>query len=174
MIAMTLREIAAVVGGTVTEEASAEVEVTGAAFLDSRQPVDGGLFLAIAGEHVDGHEFAATALAGGAAAVLGSRAVAGPGVVVADVQHAIGLLAAHVLRELRRARADLRVLAVTGSAGKTGVKDMLGAVLATAGATVATFGSFNNELGLPLTVLRAGASTTRWWPRWRRGPAAGC
>src|SRR4051794_33493637 len=135
MIAMTLREIAGVTGGAVAEEA-AGVVVTGPAFLDSRQPVEGGLFLAIAGEHADGHEFAASALAGGAVAVLGSRAVPGPAVVVEDVQRAVGLLAAHVLRELRRASTDLRVLAVTGSAGKTGVKDALGAVLAAEGPTV--------------------------------------
>jgi UDP-N-acetylmuramoyl-tripeptide--D-alanyl-D-alanine ligase len=159
MITMTLAEIADVVGGAVADDDAAGVTVTGPAFLDSRDPEPGGLFLAIAGEHVDGHEFADAALAGGAAAVLGSREVVGAAVVVDDVQYAVGLLAAHVLRELRQARADLRVLAVTGSAGKTGVKDMLGAILADAGSTVATYGSFNNELGLPLTVLRATAET---------------
>lgn len=158
MIALTLAEIAEVVGGDV-ELDHALVTVTGPAFLDSRDPAAGGLFLAIAGEHVDGHDFAAMALSGGAAAVLGSRAVDGPTVVVADVQHAVGLLAAHLLRQLRARNADLQVLAVTGSQGKTSVKDMLGAVLRDAGATVATYGSFNNELGLPLTVLRAAEDT---------------
>lgn len=159
MIVMTLAEIAGVVGGRVAHHEDADVVVTGPAFLDSRDPVPGGLFLAIAGEHVDGHTFAPSALDGGAAAVLGSREVVGPSIVVADVQDAVGRLATHVLAELRRRATGLVVLAVTGSQGKTSVKDMLGAVLADAGPTVATFGSFNNELGLPLTVLRAAPET---------------
>ena len=159
MITMTLAEIARVVGGSLVEEENAYLAVTGPAFLDSRSPVVGGLFLAIAGEHVDGHDYASMALAGGAAAVLGSRPVAGPCVVVEDVQEAVGRLARHVLSELRRADPRLRVVAVTGSQGKTSVKDMLAAVLSDAGPTVATYGSFNNELGLPLTVLRAGPET---------------
>ncbi len=156
---MTLSEIAAVVGGRVGQQEYADVVVSAPAFLDSREPVRGGLFLAIAGEHVDGHDFAAMAFDGGAAAVLGSSEVAGPSVLVNDVQTAVGLLAAHVLAALRRGRSVLRVIAITGSQGKTSVKDMLAAVLADAGPTVATYGSFNNELGLPLTVLRADPDT---------------
>lgn len=159
MIALSLSRIAELTAGTVPDAAYADVVVTGPAFLDSRDPVPDGLFLAIAGEHVDGHDFADRALAGGAAAVLASRPVDGPAVVVADVQEALGRLASYVLAELRRCNPALRVLAVTGSQGKTSVKDMLGAVLADAGETVATYGSFNNELGLPLTVLRAGTGT---------------
>lgn len=159
MIALTLTEIAAVVGGRVSQPEHADLVVSAPAFLDSRQPVRDGLFLAIAGERVDGHDFAAAALSGGAAAVLGSREIAGPAVVVDDVQAAVGLLAAHVLSELRRLPKPPTVIAITGSQGKTSVKDMLAAVLADAGPTVATYGSFNNELGLPLTVLRADPST---------------
>lgn len=159
MRAMTLAEIAAVVGGTLGAQTDPAVTVTGAAFLDSREPVPDGLFLAIAGESVDGHTFAPMALDGGAAAVLCSRDIPGPAVVVDDVQHAVGLLAAHVLTELRGADPALRVIAVTGSQGKTSVKDLLAAVLGDAGETVATHGSFNNELGLPLTVLRAAPGT---------------
>ncbi|RZI87878.1 MAG: UDP-N-acetylmuramoyl-tripeptide--D-alanyl-D-alanine ligase, partial [Microbacterium sp.] len=159
MIALSLARIAEVTGGTVADPAHADVVVTGPAFLDSREALPGGLFLAIAGEHVDGHDYAERALAGGAAAVLASRPVDGPTVVVADVQAAVGRLAASVLAELRRLDPALRVLAVTGSQGKTSVKDMLAAVLADAGTTVATYGSFNNELGLPLTVLRAEVGT---------------
>ncbi|RNL65003.1 UDP-N-acetylmuramoyl-tripeptide--D-alanyl-D-alanine ligase [Nocardioides marmoriginsengisoli] len=158
MIAMTLAEIAAVVDGSV-DAGDADVRVLGPAFLDSRDPVPDGLFLAIAGEHVDGHDFAVAAVEGGAAAVLGSRPTGVPTVVVGDVEAGVQRLAAHVLRALRRADPELRVLAVTGSQGKTGVKDMLGAVLAEVAPTVATYGSFNNELGLPLTVLRAEPGT---------------
>jgi len=161
MIEMTLAEIAAVVGGEVADSADAAVAVTGAAFLDSREVVRGGLFLAVAGEHVDGHDYAASAVGAGAAAVLGSRATSVPTVVVPDVETAVQELARHVLRRLRQLNPALRVVAVTGSQGKTTTKDLLAAVLGDAGPTVATYGSFNNELGLPITVLRA-APTTRF------------
>ena len=71
MIAMTLAEIADVVGGTVADGGNAG-PVTGPAFVDSRAVVPGGLFLAVQGEHVDGHGFAAAAVQAGAAGVLGA------------------------------------------------------------------------------------------------------
>jgi UDP-N-acetylmuramoyl-tripeptide--D-alanyl-D-alanine ligase len=147
VIAMTLAEIATVVGGTVHGDETLVVD--GAAYLDSRQAVPGGLFVAVVGEHVDGHEYAA-----GAHAVLGSRPTGAPTVVVDDPVVALGRLAGHVVRRL-----PATVLAMTGSQGKTGTKDYLAHVLATQGPTVATVGSLNNELGLPLTVLRADADT---------------
>ncbi len=153
MIPMTLPEIAAVVGGEVHDDTG--VTVTGPAFVDSRVAELGGLFVAIDGERADGHEFAGAALASGAAAVLGTRPVGLPMVVVGDPQAALAKLARHVLRRLDR----VRVIALTGSQGKTSTKDLLAQVLADAGTTVATRGSFNNELGLPLTVLRADATT---------------
>ena len=153
MIPLSLAEVAAVVGGSV--DGDADVVVTGPAFLDSREPEAGGLFVALVGEHADGHEHGAAAVAGGAAAVIGSRATGVPTVVVPDVQAALHTLAAEVLRRLRRTNPALRVVAITGSSGKTSAKDMLAAVLADAAPTVATYRSFNNELGLPLTVLRA-------------------
>ncbi|MGN0065038.1 MAG: UDP-N-acetylmuramoyl-tripeptide--D-alanyl-D-alanine ligase [Nocardioides sp.] len=143
---MTLTEIAEVVGGT----AHGEATVTGPAFLDTRAAEPGGLFVALAGEHVDGHEYARAAIDGGAAAVLASRPTEGPTVVVDDVVDALGCLARHVLDQL----PDVRVLAVTGSQGKTGVKDYLAQILEVTGETVATAGNHNNELGVPLTVLR--------------------
>jgi len=159
MINLSLEQIAEITGGVLGDVASGTVQVTGPAFLDSRSPVPGGLFLAIPGDHVDGHDYAAQALSGGAAAVLATRAVQGPAVLVSDVAEALGRLATHVLDVLRQAEPRLRVLAITGSQGKTSVKDMLAAVLGAAGPTVATYGSFNNELGLPLTVLRAEPGT---------------
>ncbi len=152
MIPMTLAEIAAVVGGSVDGDPA--VVVDGAAFIDSRDPVPGGLFVAVPGERVDGHDYAALALAGGAAAVLGVRATGLPAILVADPVVALGRLARHVLDTL-----GSPVLALTGSQGKTGTKDYLAQVLATAGPTVATYGNLNNELGVPLTVLRADADT---------------
>lgn len=161
MTPLSLADLAAVVGGSVADapDGGGSVVVTGPAFLDSRSPASGGLFVALVGEHTDGHEHAAAAVAGGAAAVIGSRPTGVPTVVVPDVQAALHVLAAEVLRRLRRAHPALRVVALTGSSGKTSVKDMLAAVLADAAPTVATYQSFNNELGLPLTVLRADEDT---------------
>ena len=153
MIPLTLPEIAAVVGGEVHDDTG--VTVTGPAFVDSRVAELGGLFVAFAGENVDGHAYAAAALEAGAAAVLGTRPVGLPAVVVADPLDALGRLARHVLARL----PQVRVVALTGSQGKTSTKDLLAGVLAESGTTVATAGSFNNEIGLPLTVLRADAAT---------------
>ena len=138
MIAMTLQEIADAVGGTVTTDV-ADLVVVGPPYVDSRSPVPGGLFVAVAGERVDGHDYVA-----GAHAVLGSRATGVPSVLVDDPVVALGRLARHVLDRL-----DVTVLALTGSQGKTGTKDYLAQVLATAGPTVATAGNNNNELGRP-------------------------
>ena len=151
MIAMTTAEIAEVVGGV----AHGDATVTGPAFFDSRAVEPGGLFLAVAGERVDGHGYAEGAVAAGAAAVLGSRATAVPTVVVDDPVVALGLLARHVRDRL----PDLTVLALTGSQGKTGTKDYLAQVLTAAGETVATTGNLNNEIGVPVTVLRASGTT---------------
>lgn len=153
-IPLSVGEIAAVVGGTV--EGDATVTVTAPAVLDSRQAEPGGLFVAFAGERVDGHEYAAQAGRAGAVAVLGSRPTPLPTVVVEDAQLALQRLAAHVVARLRD---GLTVVGLTGSQGKTGTKDLLAAVLSAAAPTVATVGSLNNELGVPLTMLRAGAAT---------------
>lgn len=151
MIEMTLDQIADVVGGT----AHGEAVVVGGAFVDTRTPEDGGLFVAVAGERVDGHDLAGAAGDAGAVAVLGSRATELPTVVVDDVTAALGLLARHVVDQL----PEVVVLAMTGSQGKTGTKDYLAHLLSEAGPTVATRGNFNNELGVPLTVLRATPDT---------------
>jgi UDP-N-acetylmuramoyl-tripeptide--D-alanyl-D-alanine ligase len=150
MIPMRLDEIAGVVRGDVHGDPA--LEVTGHAYVDNRSPVAGGLFVAILGERVDGHEYAA-----GAHAVLGSRPTDAPTVVVADPVVALGRLARHVVD-----RTPATLLALTGSVGKTGTKDYLAAVLerlAGRDRVAATEGNGNNELGVPLTVLRAGATT---------------
>ena len=148
MIPMTLGEIAAAVDGTVSADV-ADLVVSGAPYVDNRAAVDGGLFVAVVGERVDGHLYA-----DGAHAVLGSRPTGAPTVVVADPVVALGRLARHVVDRL-----DATVLALTGSQGKTGTKDYLAQVLAGVGPTVATAGNHNNELGVPLTVLAADADT---------------
>lgn len=157
MIPMTLAEIASAVGGTLAE-ADPDTVVTGPVEFDTRrlEPGSGGLFLAFDGEKVDGHDYAAGAVANGAVAALGARAVAGvPMVVVPDVLTAVGRLARAVLDRL----PDLTVVGITGSSGKTTTKDMIGQLLAELGPTVAPPGTPNNELGLPATVLRADAKT---------------
>jgi UDP-N-acetylmuramoyl-tripeptide--D-alanyl-D-alanine ligase len=147
MIPLTLGDIAEATGGTVVGDA--DIVVDAPATLDSRAVEPGGLFVAIAGERVDGHDFTAQAIATGAAAVLAGRDTGVPAVIVPDVTRALAQLARHVLDE----REDVQVVALTGSSGKTSVKDLLAHVLAPDGATVATRGNFNNELGVPLTVL---------------------
>lgn len=147
MIPMTLAEIAEITGGTVVGDPA--IVVDGPASIDSRHLEPGGLFVAIAGEHVDGHDYARRAVESGAAAVLASRDTGVPSVVVADVTAALGLLARHLLDE----REDVQIVALTGSSGKTSVKDLIAHLLAPEGATVATRGNHNNELGVPLTVL---------------------
>lgn len=154
MIPLGVGEIATVVGGEISGDGS--VTVTAPAVLDSRQARQGSLFVAFAGEHADGHDHAEQAGRAGAVAVLASRPTALPTVVVEDARAALQALAAHVVGRLRE---RLTVCALTGSQGKTTSKDLLAAVLSSAGPTVATFGSFNNELGVPLTMLRADATT---------------
>jgi len=151
---MTLGEIAAVVDGHV-EASLSDVRVTAEAFVDSRAPVAGGLFVALAGERTDGHDHAAGAMAHGAAAVLASTPVAAPAVVVGDVLAALARLASHVLRRI----PDATVIGITGSSGKTSTKDLVAQLLPRLGPTVAPPGSFNNELGHPYTVLLATPQT---------------
>ena len=117
---------------------------------------DGALFAALPGERADGHDYAPAAVAAGAAGVLASRPVPGaPAVVVPDVTVALGALAKGVLGRLPAAT----VTGITGSSGKTSTKDLAAQVVEHLGPTIAPEGSFNNEIGLPLTVLRAGSST---------------
>jgi UDP-N-acetylmuramoyl-tripeptide--D-alanyl-D-alanine ligase len=157
VIALTLEAVAEIVGGSVEGDADGVV-VDGPVVIDGREAAPGSLFVAFVGEHADGHDHAPQAQANGAVAVLGTRATGLPTVVVADPQAALQRLAAHVVAQVR-GQGGLTVLALTGSQGKTSTKDLLGAVLAGAGPTVATRGSFNNELGMPLTALRVEPDT---------------
>lgn len=156
MTPTTLAQVAVATDGRVEGDDALSVE--GPVAIDSRRVTPGCLFVAIPGEHVDGHDYVEAALEGGAVATLATRAVPGPHVIVADPVRALGRLAADRLASLR-SETDLRVVAITGSQGKTSVKDLVAHVLRTDGATVAPEGSFNNELGVPLTVLRADAGT---------------
>jgi UDP-N-acetylmuramoyl-tripeptide--D-alanyl-D-alanine ligase len=154
MIPLSLNQIAAVIGGVV--EGDGAVTVTAPTVVDGRLAERGALFAAFAGEHSDGHDYAGQAGRAGAVAVLGSRPTPLPTVVVEDPQAALQALAAYVAARLRD---RLTVAGLTGSQGKTSTKDLLAAVLSSTGPTTATIGSLNNELGVPLTILRADPAT---------------
>jgi UDP-N-acetylmuramoyl-tripeptide--D-alanyl-D-alanine ligase len=166
VIALTLGEIAELVGGRVVPLDASGVDATDAsgvlvtapASVDSRRMAVGGLFVAAVGEHVDGHDYVAAALAAGAAGSLVTREVEGPHVVVDDVVVALGRLARAVVDRLVTG-GELQVVALTGSSGKTSTKDLLAQVLHELGPTVATAENLNNELGVPLTALVAEEST---------------
>lgn len=122
--------------------------------VDSRSIEPGQVFVATAGERVDGHDFAVSALERGAIAVLSERDVPRvPCIIVDDCIAALGSIAAWYRREVVRAT----VIALTGSSGKTTTKDLIAGLLD--GEVVAARGSFNTEIGVPLTILEADAET---------------
>lgn len=167
MIPVFLGQIAADSGGHIVEPGSEDLMITSVT-TDSRNLAGGELFVAIAGERVDGHVYAADALKAGAAAVLVDDLAAAEAtgadrtrlIVVDSTLDALGNIAREALSRLRReGRSDFRVVGVTGSVGKTTTKDLLATILALRGPIIAPPGSFNNEIGLPLTVLRATEET---------------
>lgn len=161
MIPISVGELAALLGAQVAGAGPDALggSVTGLV-VDSRRVTVGTVFLALPGEHVDGHDFVARAIAAGAVAAITSRpvpAAAGPCLVVEDPLAAAGRLARD---QVDRGRlGGLEVLAITGSAGKTSTKDLLAHLLESVGPTVAPAGNLNNELGVPLTVCRIDART---------------
>ena len=155
MIALTAGEISEIVQGELHGDSS--ILVTQPPIFDSRSATKGSLFLAMKGESTDGHNFAQDAIAHGSSLVLSSREVAAPCVVVPDVRKALGKLAQHVRKQM----PELIVIGITGSQGKTTTKDLLGWILSMSAETVAAEGSFNNELGVPLVLLRC-TKTTRF------------
>ena len=179
MIPRSLPRISSLSGGALVGGADgpADPRAVTRVVTDSRKAGPGALFVAIAGERTDGHAHVGqVASAGGAAALVSdpdtarsSLAAAGrdpdafPLLVVPDTVEALGELARGHLAELRgraAARGDaLAVVAMTGSVGKTTTKDLTRQLLAASGPTVAPRASFNNEIGLPLTVLEADEST---------------
>jgi UDP-N-acetylmuramoyl-tripeptide--D-alanyl-D-alanine ligase len=154
MIEMTVAEVAEATGARLGAAADPAGVVSGPVVTDSRLVQTGSLFVALPGERVDGHDFASGAVEAGASCVLGTRDLEVPTLLVDDPARALGLLARAVLDRL-----DVTVVAVTGSSGKTTTKDMLAGVLTRLGPVVAPEGSFNNEVGLPVTALRCDEST---------------
>ncbi len=161
MIEFSAAEIAALTGGILVgdDPARSTITVTSAA-TDSRESEPGGLFVAKPGEESDGHLFVPAAFARGAVLALAEREVPRedgtlfPAVVVPDAVLAMGELAAETVRRLRD-HGELTVIGITGSAGKTTTKDLLAGILAPLAPTVAPRGSYNGEVGVPLTVFDA-------------------
>ena len=142
----TAPAIEAATGG----HASDDFQVSGVAF-DSREVHEGDLFVALRGEHSDGHGYVAQAFGRGAAAVLVEQAVDGPHILVEDTSSALEGLA-----KTARERADALIVGVTGSAGKTGVKEALFAALdrSSRGRAHRSVKSYNNHVGVPLSLAR--------------------
>jgi UDP-N-acetylmuramoyl-tripeptide--D-alanyl-D-alanine ligase len=166
MIAFTAAEIADITKGRL----DAEPGITPLSVVtDSREATQGSLYVAKPGEFADGHTFVEAAFASGATLALVERPVAAPdgttypSVVVPDAVLAMGALAAEAVRRIRAARAaandELTVIGITGSAGKTTTKDLLAGIFSRHGNTVAPRGSYNGEIGVPLTVFTAGTDT---------------
>ena len=154
MIELTLSDVADIVGGRLVDSATGAVTVSGEAHTDSRKVSAGAIFFALPGEVTDGHLFAPAAVDNGASLLIVERELDldVPQIVVTDGVAALASLAREVVARVR-ARGDLKVVAVTGSNGKTTTKNMLRAVLEREGATVSPFGSFNNHVGAPISML---------------------
>jgi UDP-N-acetylmuramoyl-tripeptide--D-alanyl-D-alanine ligase len=145
----SLAEIARAVGGVVhgvDDGAVVDTVVT-----DSRAAVPGSLFVAVRGERVDGHDYVADAVDAGAVAAIAAREVGGPRVEVDDPVLALLALA----RDERDRMPDARIIAITGANGKTSTKDLAAGILGARYRTHASPASFNNEIGLPMTLLGA-------------------
>lgn len=152
---LTLQEVARILNATLVQAHGAE-KVNGAASIDTRTLGAGDLFFALPGGVCDGHDFLKEAFTNGACAAVVTREVkdAGPQIVVAD-----GIQAMRVLARWVRDTINPVVVGITGSTGKTSVKDLLMSISGRVRPTVASHGSFNNELGLPLTLLRIKTET---------------
>ena len=147
MIPFTLQTLAEITGGKLIGSDLTLSDVT----TDTRKVSAGSLFVALVGERFDAHDFAGDAIASGALALLVSKhlPVAVSQVVVSDTRLAFGKLGAWV-----RQQASARVVALTGSSGKTSVKEMTAAILRQCGETLYTAGNLNNDIGVPMTLLR--------------------
>lgn len=154
MIALSLAELASILNGRLVNAPDAAALVTGEVHTDSRLIAAGDVFFALPGESTDGHLFAPAAAAAGAHLLIVEREleIDLPQVVVEAGVRALADLARAVVARVR-SRGELKVVAITGSNGKTTTKNMLRAILEREGPTVAPDGSFNNEVGAPFSML---------------------
>ena len=152
MITLLASQIAAIVGGSLVGE---DVEITAAPVLNSSAATQGSIFLAFSGEKLDGHDFVTDAFSRGSVLAITTQPVKERHILVSDVTAAITALAIFVRSEL----STLTVIGITGSQGKTTTKDLLRHMLSQHGPTVAPQGNYNNELGVPLTLLECSSTT---------------
>jgi UDP-N-acetylmuramoyl-tripeptide--D-alanyl-D-alanine ligase len=147
MIPLQTKEIAQLVQGQLV---GADIQIQSVS-TDSRNITQGDLFIALKGPNFDGHQFAADVISKGAVALIVDQQlpVAVPQIIVADTRLALGALGAAV-----KQKVNPKSVAVTGSVGKTTVKEMMAAILDRIGNVLATAGNFNNDIGAPLTLLR--------------------
>jgi len=155
VIPLPLEEIARITGARLDGGADPAAVLDGPVVIDSRRAGPGGLFAAVAGERADGHDFAAAAMAAGAVAVLATRPCGAPALITGNVPAALARLAQEVVARL----PQITIAGITGSSGKTSTKDLTAQLVERLGPTVAPEGSWNNEFGFPLTVLRATRGT---------------
>ncbi|MDC9597737.1 UDP-N-acetylmuramoyl-tripeptide--D-alanyl-D-alanine ligase [Xenorhabdus anantnagensis] len=153
MIPLTLQKLVQLTDGElyrVTDQQAETLQIN-TVETDSRQIMHGSLFIALKGEKFDAHDFAAAVALQGASALLVSRRldIDCPQVVVVDTRLAMGKLAGWV-----RQQSKAKIVALTGSSGKTSVKEMTAAILRQCGNTLYTAGNFNNDIGVPLTLFR--------------------
>jgi UDP-N-acetylmuramoyl-tripeptide--D-alanyl-D-alanine ligase len=155
VIPLPLEEIARITRARLDGGADPAAVVDGPVVIDSRRAGPGGLFAAVEGERADGHDFAAAAMAAGAVAVLATRPCGAPALITDNVPAALARLAQEVVARL----PQITIAGITGSSGKTSTKDLTAQLVERLGPTVAPEGSWNNEFGFPLTVLRATRGT---------------
>ena len=154
---MTLKNIAQAVGGVLhAEMLPPGISVDGtevrSVVLDSRLVEEGGVFIATRGEHVDGHSFISQVFEAGVIGVICEKAPEQPKGAYILVENSFQAL--KDLAEYYRSQFDIKVVGITGSVGKTSTKEFVASVLAQKYCVLKTEGNYNNEVGLPLTVLR--------------------
>jgi len=165
VIGLSVQDIATAIDGRLAKSADPQAVVSGAVETDSRRLQPGGVFFALPGEVTDGHLFVNQALEAGAVVAVVEREldVAIPQIVVASSLVALSTLAKEVLDRVRSAGeangSTIHVVAVTGSNGKTTTKNMLRGIFEAEGPTVAPRGSFNNEVGAPISILEVDYDT---------------
>jgi UDP-N-acetylmuramoyl-tripeptide--D-alanyl-D-alanine ligase len=148
---MSLAQIALVTDGQLLNCSDPSLTICNVS-TDTRTVTNGALFLALLGERFDAHQFVAQAITNGAVVAVVSRPLADvaiPQILVADTRVALGQISAWVRKQL-----DLQIVAITGSCGKTTLKEMCAAILQQVAPVLATQGNLNNEIGVPQTLLR--------------------
>lgn len=151
MIPLNIKQIRTIVDGELLNIQNDNLTID-VISTDSRKITKQSLFIALVGENFDGHQFAVQAIKDGAVAVIVNHPIEDnsiPQIVVKDTRQALGQIAG-----FNRQQSSAKIVALTGSSGKTSVKEMTAAILQNCGTTLYTQGNYNNDIGVPLTLLR--------------------